>query len=773
MTVQPKVLVDGRVISHPTAGGRGVGRYTIGLVRAMHESGAVVTVMNASKADEQKWLDVIPSLRVAPFEPSTVREASPDTWFMSTQMMLHPIPLDVVPRMITEAGLRVVGILHDVIPYRYPEMYLTDPSALRQSQLRAMLVRTFDAMVSNSTFSADTGSAVLQFDRSKIHVVGAAVEPQFCAGPVSESRLTRLVDKGVDTSRGLVVAVTGGDERKNTPGLIRAWGSLNCELRKSHQLVIACAAVPVVQNRWRDIANSVGLTALDVVFTDTVTDDEMVALYQTARLSVMPSLEEGFGLPVAEAAACGCITICSNNSSLPEVIDCEEALFDADDVVDIARAIEWALTDNEHRERLRVAATRAALRWTWENVGRDAVTALSGSTGRRNSVVVAHRIGLMGPSTGSPSGIGTYNAHLANSWHENYDLPELIEYVDVSNTSIAVNDCHSASGLGRYWYPHDVDHLIVSLGSSPYHAVSVSRASEYACHVWLHEPTLLGCHVGIGHQSGSREWADEYMRDKLRDCNVSEQLWPKDLLDAEAYHAAGIHFLEPVLRHARSVIVSSDEAAQKIRSIRADIPILVLPLAHAICEPVTQWPSEQLVVSVGWVDASKRPDEVVQSLARMKARLLFVGEASEEIQKQIMDVANKLGTASQVSFTGRLSDDEYDRTLRSASLAIQLRLHGGRGERSAAVNDLRSRGIPVICDIGRDESFSVDEIEQQARELLYEEIVWNIASADSVAISRSWTFADVSRALVSWVDRSHEFEAATIHQASSLGRMSL
>jgi hypothetical protein len=75
----------------------------------------------------------------------------------------------------------------------------------------------------------------------------------------------------------------------------------------------------------------------------------------------------------------------------------------------------------------------------------------------------------------------------------------------------------------------------------------------------------------------------------------------------------------------------------------------------------------------------------------------------------------------------------------------------------------------VICDIGREEPFSVDDIEQQARELLYEETVWNLASADSVAIARSWTFADVSRALVSWVDRSQEFEAATIHQATSLG----
>jgi glycosyltransferase involved in cell wall biosynthesis len=215
--------------------------------------------------------------------------------------------------------------------------------------------------------------------------------------------------------------------------------------------------------------------------------------------------------------------------------------------------------------------------------------------------------------------------------------------------------------------------------------------------------------------------------------------------------------------------VSSDEAAQKIRGIRADVPILVLPLAYPNCESISGRPSRDVVVSVGWVDDSKRPLDVLRAVAATKADLVFVGEANDGIAKLVLDEATLLGMDSRVSFTGRLSDDEYDRTLRSATLAIQLRLHGGRGERSAAVNDLRSRGIPVICDIGREESFSVNEIEEQARELLYEETVWNIASADSVAISRSWTFADVSRALVSWVDRSHEFEAATIHQASSLG----
>ncbi len=772
MTAQPKVLVDGRVISHPTAGGRGVGRYTIALVRAMHESGASVTVMNSSVHDEQLWLDAIPALKVAPFEPNTVRAVSTDTWFMCTQMMLHPIPLDVVPRMITEAGLRVVGILLDVIPYRYPERYLTDPGALRQSQLRAMLVRTFDAMLACSTFSADTSASVLNFERSRIHMVGAAVEPQFALGQGSAHRFKRLIDKGVETSRGLVVAVTGGDDRKNTAGLIRAFAKLPNELRTSHQLVIACAAVPVVQKRWRDVANAVGLTEGDVIFTDTVTDDEMVALYQSARLSVMPSLEEGFGLPVAEAAACGCVTICSNNSSLPEVIDCDEALFNASDVGDIARAIEWALTDEDHRLRLKTAAANATKRWTLSNVGRDAVNALnshSANSVSNQSVQIANQIGLMGPSAGSPSGIGTYNAGLANAWHENHELPEIIEYVDVSSTSIAVNDCHSASGLGRYWYPHDVDHLIVSLGSSPYHAMSVARASEYACHVWLHEPTLVGCHVGIGHQSGSREWADEYMRDKLRDCNVSERLWPKDLLDAEAYHAAGIHFLEPVLRHARSVIVSSDIAAKKMQDIGVEVPILVLPLAYPNCESISGRPSRDVVVSVGWVDDSKRPLDVLRAVATTKADLVFVGEANDAIAKLVLDEATLLGMDSRVSFTGRLSDDEYDKALRSATVAIQLRIGGGRGEQSAAVTDALARGIPVISDVGSSQALSVSEIGALLQQLLVDDAAWGVASAEATKKARSWTFTDLSNALTLWVDRSHHLGAATIHQAISLG----
>ena len=157
----PRVLVDGRVVSHPTAGGRGVGRYTIGLVRAMRAAGADVVVLVDSVRDDREWRSAIDGIVTAPLTRTAMSNEPASTWFLCTQMMLHPVALDVVPRAATDAGLRVVGVLHDVIPYRYPDRYLADASARVQARLRAGLVRTFDLLLSNSTFSADTASVVL------------------------------------------------------------------------------------------------------------------------------------------------------------------------------------------------------------------------------------------------------------------------------------------------------------------------------------------------------------------------------------------------------------------------------------------------------------------------------------------------------------------------------------------------------------------------------------------------------------------------------------
>ena len=758
MSGAPRVLVDGRVMSHPTAGGRGIGRYTIGLVRSLVSAGADVVVLNDSRDDERLWREAIPGLVCAPMTRQAILGEGASTWFMCTQMMLHPVCLDVVPEAVTEAGLRVVGVLHDVIPQRYPDRYLVDPNARTQAVMRALMVRTFDAMMANSTFSADTASVVLDFPRERIHVVGAAIEPQFrpSDGADIAPRIMRLIDLGLDPNRARVVAVTGADDRKNTPGLLRAWARLTPELRRSHQLVVACAITPAVRDRWHHIAHHLGLAwGHDVVATDVVTDDELVALLQGAKLSVFPSLEEGFGLPVAEAAACGCLVVCSDNSSLPEVIGDVAATFDAHDVDDMASVITSGLIDAGFRDRLRVIAVDIARRCTWDNVGRRAYEVVATGSNEAHSRSV-RRIALAGPFAGSPSGIGAYNERVLSVWAPKETVLEPL--VDLTGTELAASGRRNVAGLGRYLHRHDFDAIVNVLGSSPYHAATVATLDEDAGHVWLHEPSLVGCHVGIGHLSGTREWADERMRAELKRCGVAPDRWPNDLLDAEAYHRAGITFLEPVLDVARSVIVSSDDAAEIVRSIRTDhAPILVMPLATHRNERVTMVEG-RTVVSFGWVDESKKPEMMIGAIATLSSwmrdiRLIFVGGCSDVYRAHLEEVVRSRHLEEWVSFTGWLSDAELNATLLSARVGVQLR-RNARGQRSAAVAEFNSRGIPVISDIGSDEINDADELAEMLRPLLTSDTAWSEASDASWRAGQEFLFEDLAVVLERWVDES-------------------
>jgi glycosyltransferase involved in cell wall biosynthesis len=76
-----------------------------------------------------------------------------------------------------------------------------------------------------------------------------------------------------------------------------------------------------------------------------VSQRELVDLYQRAAALVVPSLYEGFGMPIVEAMACGCPVACSNATSLPEVAGDAARLFDPRDTSDIAAAVDDVLDD--------------------------------------------------------------------------------------------------------------------------------------------------------------------------------------------------------------------------------------------------------------------------------------------------------------------------------------------------------------------------------------------------------------------------------------------
>ena len=149
------------------------------------------------------------------------------------------------------------------------------------------------------------------------------------------------------------------DFRKNVDSLLIAYSRLPQTLRAKHQLVIVSRLSSPELDALRPRLRALHLTR-DVVVANGVDDEDLVSMYQAARLFIFPSLYEGFGLPVAEAIACGTPTITSNTSSLVEIVSDGAALFDPKNPESLRLTIERALTDPGYRGRARSRRARLA-----------------------------------------------------------------------------------------------------------------------------------------------------------------------------------------------------------------------------------------------------------------------------------------------------------------------------------------------------------------------------------------------------------------------------
>lgn len=169
---------------------------------------------------------------------------------------------------------------------------------------------------------------------------------EFWTPPRDPAEAFRAAQAGVPGLRPGFLLFTGGIEfRKNMEGALAGYATVPPEVRRAHPLVITCRMDAAQEDRLRSVARAHGLAA-DTLFTNFVPDDVLRALYRSTELFVFPSLYEGFGLPVAEAMACGAPAIVADRSSLREIVTRPEARFDPDRPAAIggaiARASCWA-----------------------------------------------------------------------------------------------------------------------------------------------------------------------------------------------------------------------------------------------------------------------------------------------------------------------------------------------------------------------------------------------------------------------------------------------
>lgn len=158
---------------------------------------------------------------------------------------------------------------------------------------------------------------------------------------------------------------------KNLPNLLKTFYLLKNEYNFGGELVITGRKDPVYEPEITSLIQKLNLQK-EVILTGMVDEEDLVPLYNGAKIYVFPSLYEGFGLSPLEAMQCGVPVAASNTSCIPEVCGEDNALyFDPQKPEDMAKKINQLLTNPDLRQKLIQNGLQHVKKFSWEKMAKQ------------------------------------------------------------------------------------------------------------------------------------------------------------------------------------------------------------------------------------------------------------------------------------------------------------------------------------------------------------------------------------------------------------------
>jgi glycosyltransferase involved in cell wall biosynthesis len=281
-----------------------------------------------------------------------------DLLFSPTALVL---PIGLVPVVVTIA---------DVMPMRLPSQLFSTASAQVQKVLSSAAAHFSRRIITISECSKRDIVEVYGIPAEKVSVVYCGYNLDlFNPDPLDKQATTALLNR-LDISKPYIFHHGTITPRKNFQRLVEAYGLvMDRKPRIDLQLVLAGSLgwqhEPVVR------AGAALGGRKKVVFTGPLEEEDLARLLKASVASVIPSLYEGFCLPMVEAMGCGVPTIAASTSCLPEVSGGKLCYFDPLSIEDMADRIIEVLENDSLRRRLSQDGLRRAQFFSWEKCARE------------------------------------------------------------------------------------------------------------------------------------------------------------------------------------------------------------------------------------------------------------------------------------------------------------------------------------------------------------------------------------------------------------------
>ena len=379
---------------------RGIGRYTLAFARAVvEESGdhEVHLVLNGLLNDSiesvrEAFQDILPADRIHVWSApgpvqlihveNAARLAAAEVLREAFIQRLEPDVIHITSLFEGYVGDAVTSVgeydqhtpvsitLYDLIPMLNRDQYLSNNPRYEEYYMsKAQCLKKAAINLAISDFSRIEAAQLLGIESQFITNKSSAAEPNFRPMVYDEIWIDQTLSR-YGISRPFILYTGGSDTRKNLVRLIRAYQRLPQSEYQCTQLVFAGR---MSLDFLREV-KSLRQADDQLVFTDFIAEEDLVALYNLCECFVFPSWHEGFGLPILEAMSCGAVVVAANAASVPEVLGEPEALFDPFDVNDMSSKLRLALCDETFRERMREHALRQSKQFSWTATARAAIS---------------------------------------------------------------------------------------------------------------------------------------------------------------------------------------------------------------------------------------------------------------------------------------------------------------------------------------------------------------------------------------------------------------
>ncbi len=335
----------------------GIGAYTLNLIRGLHDCGALPVTLITLPEHRAKLAPFGYELVLSKARLYSLREQVDVARAARDFDVLH------VPHYNAPVRRRktLLVTIHDLTHLLDHTMARSLKSRVYARPMLQHVAQCADHIFTVSQYSKNKIVEHLGADAGRVTVTYNAVPAHIYAEPRDESRA--LTNQAFGFSGRYLLFVGNLKPHKNVAGLLNTFALLRQRGRIDRKLLIVGDDSQGRAVLAREVAEL--KLADSVVFADKAGDDEVRRAYSGADLTVLPSFEEGFGLPLIESMACGTPVACSNVASMPEVAGGAAEYFDPADIESMGSAIENVVRSNDRWRELQTRGLAQAAKFHW------------------------------------------------------------------------------------------------------------------------------------------------------------------------------------------------------------------------------------------------------------------------------------------------------------------------------------------------------------------------------------------------------------------------